>query len=71
MQFFEHLEAMYRNLPRRIDSDSSLIASNLNDRDLDVVANDDRLAYFTGEDEHPRSVTPHRASGPRRQEPHE
>lgn len=41
LEFLEHLEAVYRNLSRRIDADSSLIASNLNDRDLDVVANDD------------------------------
>ena len=52
MEFLEHLEPVHGDVSWRIDSDPSLFAAHLDDRDLHVVPNHNRLADFTGKNEH-------------------
>lgn len=52
MQLFEHFQSVNGHLSGCLDSQSGLLASHLNDGDLDIVTDHDRLADFTGENEH-------------------
>jgi hypothetical protein len=53
---FVHLATVHRNLARRFDSQPHFVATHVDDRYDDVIANDDTFVALAGEDEHDTSM---------------